>query len=498
MIATSTSTGVSKSKTHLIIVRSTVVFLGLTALVLGESSAALGVEQPRSTARPNVLFIAIDDLNDWIGALGKRPDVKTPNIDALARRGVLFTRAYCAAPACNPSRTALLTGVRPSTSGVYHNDQPWRPVLRDAVTLPQWFQAAGYIVQGGGKIFHNSYNDLPSWQNWVKERGNPSPPAAPVNGLNGGHFDWGPLDVDDEAMGDHAVVSWGVRFLEQSHEKPFFLAVGLIRPHLPFYAPKKYFDRYPIESVKLPKVLDSDLDDVPAGGVRMAKPEGDHRKVVAAGQWEKAVQAYLACISFADFQIGRIVDALDKSEYAKNTIIVLWSDHGWHLGEKQHWRKFALWEEATRVTFLVIAPGVTEANQRCDRTVNLLDIYPTLSELCGLPSKPGLEGRSLVPLLNQPAAPWSHPSLTTHGRNNHAVRSERWRYIRYEDGGEELYDHDADPLEWHNLASDPKFEEIKRELARSLPKINAPDAPSAREGTPQSKAKAKSKGKVKT
>src|SRR5262245_62152492 len=202
-----------------------------------QPAASAGVQAAAPSARPNVLFLAIDDLNDWIGALGKRPDVKTPNLDRLAARGVLFTRAYCAAPACNPSRTALLTGLRPATTGVYHNDQPWRPVLKNAVTLPQYLMAHGYTVEGGGKIFHNAFNDEASWQHWVRERGNPQPPNAPVNGLKAGHFDWGPVDVADDAMGDHRVVSWGVEFLQKKHDKPFFLAVGLIRPHLPFYAP---------------------------------------------------------------------------------------------------------------------------------------------------------------------------------------------------------------------------------------------------------------------
>jgi arylsulfatase A-like enzyme len=214
----------------------------------------------------------------------------------------------------------------------------------------------------------------------------------------------------------------------------------------------------------------------------MAKPEGDHRKVVEAKQWEKAVQAYLACISFADAEVGRLLDALDRSEHARNTIIVLWSDHGWHLGEKQHWRKFALWEEATRVTFMVVAPGVTKPNSRSARTVNLMDIYPTLIDLCGLPRKPELEAASLVPLLRDPQAKWERPSLTTYGCNNHAVRSERWRYIRYADGSEELYDHDADPLEWKNLAHEAKYASVKTDLAKWLPKVNAPDAPTERGG----------------
>lgn len=464
--------------------------LAFASLVVlpGHTSLRASVEQGQGrgrapSTRMNVLFIAVDDLNDWIGALGKRADVKTPNMDRLAARGVLFTRAYAAAPLCNPSRAALMTGVRPSTSGVYQNNQPWRPPLKDAVTLAQHFMNNGYRVEGGGKIFHNTYNDPASWHVWTKEKKNPEPANTPVNGIaNTAHFDWGPVEVGDEEMGDHQVVSAGVDFLGRKQEKPFFLAIGLIRPHLPFYAPRKYFDLYPLDQVKRPKVLDNDLDDVPQAGRRMAKPEGDHRKVVEAKQWEKAVQAYLACISFADAEVGRLLDALDRSEHARNTIIVLWSDHGWHLGEKQHWRKFALWEEATRVTFMVVAPGVTKPNTRSARTVNLMDIYPTLIDLCGLPRKPELEAASLVPLLRDPQAKWERPSLTTYGCNNHAVRSERWRYIRYADGSEELYDHDADPLEWKNLAQDAKYASVKTDLAKWLPRVNAPDAPTERGG----------------
>jgi arylsulfatase A-like enzyme len=444
-------------------------------LLLALPLTALG-DAPR---RPNVLFIAADDLNDWPRCNGKRLDAKTPHIDRLAARGTLFTRAYCAAPACNPSRAALLTGVRPSTSGVYHNDQPWRQVLKDTVTLPRHFIDQGYLVQGGGKIFHGGFNDEQSWQKYFRGGGrNPEPTNKPLNGLpRTAHFDWGPLDARDEDMGDHKVVSWAADFLKEKHDKPFFLAVGLVKPHLPFYAPKKYFELYPLDKVELPKTLENDLDDVPPPGLRMARPEGDHKRVVDAGQWKKAVQAYLACVSFADAQVGRLIEALDASPHAKDTIIVLWGDHGWHLGEKQHWRKFALWEEATRTTLVVVAPGVSRAGQKCERTVSLMDLYPTLVELCGLKERPGLEARSMVPLLKDPKAEWDRPALTTHGKNNHAVRTQRWRYIRYADGSEELYDHDADPLEWKNLARDAKHDAVKKELAKHLPKVNAPDAP---------------------
>jgi arylsulfatase A-like enzyme len=463
--------------------------VGILALNAAGSRAAQANDSP--AGKPNVLFLAIDDLNDWIGCLGGYPGVQTPNLDRLAQRGVLFTRAYCAAPACNPSRTALLSGLRPSTTGVYHNNQPWRPVLPKAVTLPEHFTAHGYHVVGGGKIFHGSYFDPACWQDYFRERGNPQPATTPANGIaNTAHFDWGPVDASDEAMGDTKVARWAAEYLAKKHDKPFFLAPGFIRPHLPWYVPRKYFDRYPLADIRLPKTRPDDLDDVPPLGRRMARPEGDHRKVVESNNWEKAVQGYLASITFTDTRVGQVLDALDNSPYAKNTIIVVWGDHGWHLGEKQHWRKFALWEEATRVPLMIVAPGVTRAGGRCERTVNLLDLYPTLVELCGLKAKPELDGTSLVPLLKDPAAPWDRPTLTTHGRNNHAVRSENWRYIRYNDGTEELYDHRNDPLEWTNLANRPEHAAVKKELAGRLPKTNAPDAPTAKE-RPAAASKAK-------
>ncbi len=449
--------------------------LALTIWVAGTSAMAADVSK---SGQPNVLFLAIDDLNDWPGFLGGQPGVKTPNLDRLAKRGVVFERAYCSAPACNPSRASLLCGIRPSTSGVYHNPQPWRPVLPDAVTLPQHFMAAGYHVIGGGKIFHGPYNDPKSWDFYFEKKGDPKPPQTPANGIKGtGHFDWGPLDVPDDAMDDHRVTRWAIDYLGQSHDRPFFLAVGLFRPHLPWYVPRKYFEQYPLSEVVLPKVKADDLADVPPPGVRMARPGGDHRKVLESNNWERAVQGYMASIAFTDNLVGQLLDALDQSPYKENTIIVMWGDHGWHLGEKQHWRKFALWEEATRVPLVIYAPGVTRPETRSGRTVSLLDLYPTLIDLCGLPARPELEGRSLLPLLEDPDAAWDRPVLTTHGRGNHAVRSERWRYIRYHDGTEELYDHEADPLEWTNLAEQTGHDRIKRDLSRWLPERNAPDAP---------------------
>jgi arylsulfatase A-like enzyme len=450
--------------------------------------------------------MAIDDLNDWIGCLGGHPDVKTPNLDRLAARGVLFTNAHCSAPACNPSRASLMTGILPSTSGIYHNPDPWRssPVLKNAVTIPQHFMAHGYSAVGGGKIYHGGFPDPPSWQDYFPSQqknkpDDPMPPNRPLNGIpNTAHFDWGPVDAPDEEMGDRQVAAWATKQLQKRHDKPFFLACGFFRPHLPWYVPPKYFDMYPADKVTLPNVNDNDLDDVPPIGRKMARPEGDHKKVIEHNQWRKAVQAYLASISFTDTCVGRVIDALDASDYADNTIVILWSDHGWHLGEKLHWRKFSLWEEATHNVLMVVAPGVTRPGRRCSRPVTMLDIYPTLIELCNLTPKKELQGKSFLPLLKNPEARWGRPALTTHGRENHSLRSERFRYIRYSDGTEELYDHDNDELEWTNLASDPKYAGVKKELVRWLPTTNVPEVLPVKKKRQSELKKTASKRKRKT
>lgn len=452
-------------------------FLLLLGIILNWNCNASKEEAKKQSY--NVLFIAVDDLNDWVGCLGGHPQAITPNLDRLAERGMLFTQAYCAAPACNPSRAALMTGIRPSTSGVYLNSQPWResPVLKEAVTIPQHFSAHGYRAAGSGKIFHDRFRDPQSWNDYWpaldrQRPDDPMPAGRPLNGISRtAHFDWGPLSDTASVMGDEQVTNWVSRQLAQPHDKPFFLACGIYRPHLPWYVPPKYFEPFSLEEIQLPRVLENDLADLPAGGVKMAR-QRDHENVTKYGQWKPAVQGYLASIHFADDMLGKVIDALDQSEYADSTIIVLWADHGWSLGQKEHWRKFALWENTNHVPLIVIAPGVTKAGQRCNTPVNLLDIYPTLNELCGLPSRPELEGQSLVPLLKDPAAAWDRPSLSTHGRNNHSLRDARWRYIRYEDGGEELYDHENDPLEWTNLADDPQYVTVKQGFQKWLPEKN--------------------------
>lgn len=350
--------------------------------------------------------------------------------------------------------------------------------MPDVVTLPQHFMANGYHAAGCGKIFHGAFPEDASWNEYSRQKGDPRPSDDLLNAAtsHAGGIKWGELDVDDAEMNDHRVVDWAIERLNTKFDKPLFLACGIYKPHMPWQVPRKYYDMFPLDAIELPKVLETDLDDVPAEGRKMAKPDGDHAAMLASGNWKRAVQAYLASIAFADAQIGRLLDALDQSAYKDNTIVCLWGDHGWHLGEKLHWRKFSLWEESARAPLIFVVPGVTEAGSTCARTVDFMDVYPTLADLCGLPLRSELEGRSLVSLLKDPKAEWNHPAITTYGRNNHGVRNERFRYIRYQDGGEELYDHNNDPMEWANLAGRPEFAAVIKELAAALPSENAPDA----------------------
>jgi arylsulfatase A-like enzyme len=458
-------------------------FLKDTGTMLGAAAAlpllTFAGEQA-GRGKPNVLFLAIDDLNDWVGCLGGHPDVKTPNLDRLALQGTVFTHTYCSAPACNPSRASLMTGIQPARSGMYVNRQDWRknPKLSKAVTLPQHFMANGYTSLGSGKIYHGGQPHPQSWDEyWPSQtRARPPDPQPPRKPWHGGgaarrQFDWGPLDIKDGEMGDAKVADWVIKQLQRRHNKPFFLACGIYRPHLPWYVPKKYFDLYPLDRITLPNVKEDDLDDVPPAGRKMARPKGDHKRIVDHNQWRRAVQGYLASISFADACVGRVLDALEASVHRENTMVVLWSDHGWHLGEKLHWRKFALWEEATRNGMIFAGAGI-KAGQRCSTPVGLIDIYPTLIDLCGLKPKQGLDGLSLAPLLDNPQAGWERPALTTYRFKNHAVRSRQWRYIQYRDGSEELYDHSEDELEWNNLAGNAEYDHIKKQLQKWFPEVN--------------------------
>ncbi len=461
------------------------------ALLLG-----IGASAPSAQPAPDVLFIAVDDLNDWVGHLGGHPQARTPNIDRLAARGLAFTNAHSPSALCNPSRTALLTGLRPSTSGIYGNAPDWRTVeLFDGLaTLPRHFRDNGYRTLGAGKIFHAhtftaggfaGFNDTSAWDAFYPspERQLPdelTPKGVPVNGnpLMSG-FDWAPVVAEDTALADGQDVSWVVRQLAAETGSPRFVAAGIFRPHLPWYVPTKYFEMHPLDEIELPPHIEGDLDDVPAAGARSEFQSVElHEWVLedeSLSRWREGVQGYLASISYADAMVGRLLDGLDASGRAERTVIVLWGDHGYHLGEKERWRKNTLWEESTRVPFIVVAPGVTQPGTTSDAPVSLMDVYPTLAELAGLETPEHVEGTSLVPLLRDPDADRERPAVTTYGFNNHAVRDERYRYVRYADGGEELYDHATDPNEWTNLADEPRYADVKAELAAWLPENDAPD-----------------------
>ena len=464
--------------------------LALTASARGQGSS-----------RPNILSLSVDDMNDWVGCIGGYAGkVHTPNIDALAERGALFRDAHCSTPLCNPSRTALLTGKRPSTTGIYGNDEYWRPHLPDVVTLPQFLQRNGYYTAGAGKIFHHTtgfnppdqwdefrlqqFDDpwyrRPSLYDWTERM--PNPPGHPFNGMAGddfaGEFDWGVLPGRPErTYGDWTAVRFGQDFLRRRHSQPFFLALGMWHPHIPLFAPQKYFDLYPEDSITMPEVPGDDLDDLPPVAQEFAAARrAEHERIVREGKWRDGVRAYLACISFADALVGEILNELESSPYRDDTLLVFWSDHGWHLGEKRHWHKSTLWQRSTHVPMIWSGPGVEQAGEARAMPVELLDIYPTLTELCGLPARDDLEGLSLVPQLQNPAAD-RRPAVCTYRPDNHAVISKDWRYIRYSDGGEELYNRRTDPNEWDNVAGDPAHAGLKREMAQWMPKTSAPPAP---------------------
>lgn len=450
--------------------------------------------KPKQQTKPyNVLFIAVDDLNDWVGFLHGHPQTLTPNMDKLAASGMVFDRAYCAASVCNASRAAIMSGKRPSSTGVYDNGHfmGLSPALQNQLMLPEYFAKHGYSTAARGKIYHhpNGKWAMPqTWQNMVEQTGNGMNTherktkdtlvcGMPIVLNKHQNFDWGGNDVRVEETSDFMNAQWIADQLGTKHKKPFFLACGIFRPHLPWYVPQSYFDKFPLERIIVPDINENDLDDVPEVGKIMSsglEEQSDYQRVKKYGKFKEAVQAYLACINYADDALGIVLDALENSEYKDNTIVVFWGDHGWNLGQKLHYRKFVLWEEACRVPLIISVPGKTNNAPRCMRAVNLLDLYPTLVELCGLPAYDELEGNSLAPLIADPNSDWDIPSLTTMGFQRHSLRSEKYRYIRYEDGSEELYDHFEDPLEWRNLASDSQYVDLKNEFMKYLPKVNVP------------------------
>lgn len=443
------------------------------------------------TPKPNVLFIAMDDLNDWIGCMGGHPQTITPNLDRLAASGVLFTNAHCPAPACNPSRSAIFTGRAPNRSGLYDNRQSMRQVMPTEAIIPQYFRNHGYHAAGSGKLLHY-FIDAKSWDEYFPkaESENPFPDtyypkSRPVSLERGGPWqyvetDWAALDVTDaEFGGDWSVSKWIGEQLSKRHDKPFFIGCGLYRPHEPWFVPKKYFEPFPLDSIQLPPgYKENDLEDVPEAGQRAAR-NMYFAHIRQQGQWKQAIQGYLASIHFADAMLGRILDALQSGPNANNTIVVLWSDHGWQLGEKEHWQKFTPWRAVTRVPLIIrVPPSVTvelpdgtRPGQQCNAPVNLLSLFPTLLDLCGLPGNSNNDGPSLLPLLRDPTnLDWQHKSITYLAQPGaYAISGRSQRYIHYAEGSEELYDIAQDPYEWNNLAQSPESQSLLASFRQGAP-----------------------------
>jgi choline-sulfatase len=464
--------------------------------------------------RPNVLFLSLDDLNDWTGGLQGHPQALTPNMDRLASRGVLFSNAHCPSPLCNPSRSAIFTGLRPETTEVYSNSDKLNDLAPGHTSLPEHFRNNGYRTLTAGKTFpvggayakaawdlegpsHNSGGPQggPFTKEEYSRQGKPKEylverlgVTRPLSGMydrrthnNGGSFDWGAFDLPDNEFSDGKVTDWVVEQFQHIGDEPFFFAAGFYRPHQPLYAPRPYFEPFPAEKTSVPETTQDDLDDVPAAGryiTLVAGTAGKHEWVIEAGQWPDAVAAYLASVNFVDAQVGRVLEALEASGKADNTIVVIWSDHGYHLGEKEHWGKFTGWDESTRVPLVILLPEsmqgsevakAFQAGRKYAGAVNLLDLYPTMVELAGLPRVEGLEGNSLVRMLEDTPAIPDSTTLVTFGRGNYTVAQGTWRYIHYYDGSEELYDLTADPNQYENLAGRAGHEERLGAFRKELP-----------------------------
>jgi len=455
--------------------------------------SAVGIVRPAFAAekiQPNVLMIAVDDLADYVSVLQNHPGIKTPNFDRLAQRSVNFTRAYCAAPLCNPSRVAIVTGMAPNQTGVYQLGDlisKSAPAMA-AVALEEQFKRRGYDTYLTGKYYHAGPDHW--WPEarldamWTERKApfsDHGPKDGPNHVMGKGMFSIGPAPGGMNAMPDVAILKNTQGWLAQKHDQPFYMVQGIAKPHLAFVVPQQFFDLYPLNSVVLPEVPPDDWSDIPPTVLTKFLGKGDLEAFTklrnTKNGWKEVMQAYEASISFCDWVVGQILDALDASPYAKNTIVILWSDNGYHIGEKERLHKRALWTQTSRIPFMMSLPGMGTAGKHCAAPVSLLDIYPTLQELCDLDKKvpQKLAGHSIVPLLKNPGQDWPYVAVTSHGEGNAAVTDARYHYIRYADGVEELYDHQKDPREYANLAKQPELLPVIKRLAASLPQSWVPE-----------------------
>lgn len=425
--------------------------------------------------KPNVLFIAIDDLNNFPAVLKGHPDAKTPNIDRLASRSTLFTDAHCQFPLCGPSRASLMSGMHTTSLEFYTHmkdeDLQERAHEKGTLLLHEYFAENGYKTMAVGKICHNHVPEGSVDMSGGREPFGPKPKPGFKWKSDKTSTDWAAWPATDEETPDYRTAEWTIARLKEKHDRPFILMTGFLRPHVPWFVPQKWYDKQvSTKEIHLPPYKEDDWDDIPAFSPTVTQePQYPTTQwAIEHHEWENIVQAYLACVTFVDHQVGKVLDALESSPYADNTIIFLWTDHGYHLGEKGLFKKVTLWDRSTHVPLMITGPGLPQG-QVCNRVVSLIDMYPTLLDLCGLPANPTNEGTSLVPLIEKPDGYWNHPALTTLFRYNHSVTTEQYRYIRYEDGSEELYDRKADPNEWTNLAGKGNLTPVKQRLSMYLP-----------------------------
>ncbi len=457
-------------------------------LLITVLSCNTATQKKQIPPKTNVLMICVDDLNDWSSCLGNHPKAKTPNIDLLASQGIIFKNAHCQAPICGPSRASILTGLHPHTTGIYYqvhdaDIKKCNELTAGATFLPDYFEQNGYESLGVGKIFHqgdasgvfDKYGGVfPKMQFGPKpkERMNFNPKWF-SDSLNTA-TDWGPIDMPDSEMSDYKIADWAVKELNQEREKPFFMAVGFVRPHVPWHVPQKWFDMFPVDEMVTPPYKADDLNDVPeASRILHDMPQMPKTEwLIKENKWKPMVQAYLASMAFMDHQLGKVLDALKNSPYADNTVVVLWSDHGYHLGEKNRTCKHSLWNRSTHVP-LIFAGKSINASTSCNTQVGLIDVYPTLLDYCGLPKNNKNQGNNLMPLVREPNRNWDKPVLTSYGYKNISIYKQPYHYIQYADGSGELYDMKNDPNEWDNLAELSDFSQVKKDMQKLLPSSHA-------------------------